>query len=52
MQATNELRLQALNRDHFLPVVTGYTQSAREAWLGVDAMLDRFAPRDRPEPDG
>jgi MFS family permease len=51
VQATNELRLQALSRDHFLPVVTGYTQSAREAWLGVDAMLDRFTPRDRPEPD-
>jgi CRP-like cAMP-binding protein len=49
VQATNELRLQALSRDHFLPVVTGYTQSAREAGLGVDSMLDRFTPGDPPE---
>ncbi|HET6686991.1 MAG TPA: MFS transporter [Jiangellaceae bacterium] len=52
VRATDDLRLQALSRDHFLPVVTGYTPSAREAGVVVDAMLDRFTPRDVPEPDG
>ncbi|MGH8823761.1 MAG: MFS transporter [Jiangellaceae bacterium] len=49
VRAADELRLQALGRDHFLPVVTGYTPSAREAGMAVDAKLDRFAPRDPPE---
>ena len=44
--ATSELRLKALRSDHFLPVVLGYTPSAREAGAVVDSMLDRFTPRD------
>ena len=46
VRATSELRLKALRSDHFLPVVLGYTPSAREAGVVVDSMLDRFAPRD------
>ncbi len=46
VRATSELRLKALRSDHFLPVVLGYTGSAREAGAVVDSMLDRFTPRD------
>ena len=46
VRASSELRLQALRSDHFLPVVLGYTPSAREAGTAVDSMLDRFTPRD------
>jgi len=49
VRATSELRLKALRSDHFLPVVLGYTPSAREAGVVVDSMLDRFTPRDDPE---
>jgi len=49
VRATSELRLKALRSDHFLPVVLGYTPSAREAGVVVDSMLDRFTPRDNPE---
>jgi predicted MFS family arabinose efflux permease len=49
VRATSELRLKALRSDHFLPVVLGYTPSAREAGVVVDSMLDRFTPRDEPE---
>ena len=47
VRAATELRLQVLASDHFLPVVTGFTPSAREAGTSVDTMLDRFHPRDR-----
>ena len=50
VRAATELRLQALASDHFLPVVTGFTPSAREAGMSVDEMLDRYTPRDRPGP--
>jgi hypothetical protein len=46
VRAESELRLQALGSDHFLPVVLGYTPSAREAGAVVDNMLERFSPRD------
>ncbi|MBA2560516.1 MAG: MFS transporter [Propionibacteriales bacterium] len=46
VRATSELRLKALHSDHFLPVVLGYTPSAREAGVVVDLMLDRFTPGD------
>ena len=46
VRAATELRLQVLASDHFLPVVTGFTPSAREAGTSVDTMLDRFRPRD------
>ncbi|TCO49024.1 MFS transporter [Kribbella antiqua] len=49
VRATSELRLKALRSDRFLPVVLGYTPSAREAGVVVDSMLDHFTPRDDPE---
>ena len=53
VRAADELRLQALASDHFLPVILGYTPSAREAGTTVDTMLDRFTPRDdSDEPNG
>lgn len=47
VRAVTALRLQALASNHFLPVVTGFTPSAREAGLSVDTMLDRYAPPDQ-----
>ena len=49
VRATSELRLKALRSDRFLPVVLGYTPSAREAGVVVESMLDRFTPREHPE---
>ena len=49
VRAADQLRLQALRSDHFLPVVLGFTPSAREAGTAVDTMLGRFAPRDPPD---
>ena len=49
VRAISPLRLKALRPDHFLPVVLGYTPSAREAAVAVDSMLDHFAPREDPE---
>jgi MFS family permease len=49
VRAVSPLRLRALACDHFLPVVTGFTPSAREAGTSVDTMLDRFSPGDRRE---
>jgi CRP-like cAMP-binding protein len=46
IRAASELRLQALRSEHFLPVVLGFTPSAREAETVVDTMLDRYAPDD------
>ncbi|NEK60322.1 MFS transporter [Geodermatophilus sabuli] len=46
VRATSDLRLQSLGSDHFLPVVLGYTPSAREAGTVVDTMLHRYSPRD------
>jgi MFS family permease len=48
VRATSELRLQALRSEHVLPVILGYTPSAREAETVVDTMLDRYAPHDTP----
>jgi hypothetical protein len=36
--------LHALTCDRFLPVVTGFPPSAREAGAEVEEMLDRFSP--------
>jgi MFS family permease len=53
VRATSELQMKALRSDHFLPVVLGYTPSAREAGVVVEFMLDRFTPRnDRKQPPG
>jgi len=46
--ALSDVRLGALSSDAFLPVVLGYTPSAREAEIGVEAMLDRFTPEEPP----
>jgi len=45
--ASSPLELRMLRSDQFLPVVVGYTPSAREAELAVDAELERYSP----EPD-
>jgi MFS family permease len=49
VRATSALRLKALRSDRFLPVVLGYTPSAREAGVTVDSMLDRFTPSGDPD---
>jgi MFS family permease len=46
--ARSDVRLHALRSDRFLPVVLGYTPSAREAATGVDVMLARFSPSETP----
>ncbi len=46
VMARSDVQLRALLSDRFLPVVLGFTPSAREAALGVDQLLDRFAPKD------
>jgi hypothetical protein len=54
VRAATDLRLQTLTSDRFLPVVTGFSPSAREAGTSVDSMLHRFSPdpspEDRPDP--
>lgn len=51
VRARSELSLQSLRSDRFLPVVLGFTPSAREAGQTVDVLLDRYSPREplRPE---
>ena len=53
VRAATDLRLHTLTSDRFLPVVTGFAPSAREAGTSVDSMLDRFQPggpaEDRPD---
>jgi MFS family permease len=44
--ARTDVRLRVLLADRFLPVVLGFTPSARESAIGVDQLLDRFAPKD------
>jgi MFS family permease len=44
VRAATNLELQGLTCQHFLPVVTGFPPSAREAGTSVDEMLDRFSP--------
>ena len=55
VRAATDLRLQTLTSDRFLPVVTGFSPSAREAGTSVDSMLHRFSPdaspQDRPDPE-
>lgn len=47
--ARGDVRLRMLLSDRFLPVVLGFTPSAREAAQGVDERLHRFAPEE-PQP--
>jgi MFS family permease len=49
VRALSDLRLKVLRSDHFLPVVLGYTPSAREAGAVVDSRLDRFTPHHQAE---
>ena len=51
VRAGSDLRLHTLRSDHFLPVVLGFTPSAREAGTVVDTMLGRFAPHDPLDPE-
>jgi CRP-like cAMP-binding protein len=44
VRAATDLELQALTYDRFLPVVTGFPPSSREARSEVQEMLDRFSP--------
>jgi MFS family permease len=44
VRAATDLELQALGCDRFLPVVTGFPPSSREAGAEVEEMLDRFSP--------
>jgi MFS family permease len=44
VRAATDLELQALTCDRFLPVVTGFPPSSREARAEVEQMLDRFSP--------
>jgi CRP-like cAMP-binding protein len=44
VRAATDLELQALTCDRFLPVVTGFPPSSREAGAEVEEMLDRFNP--------
>ena len=50
VRAATDLELQALGCDRFLPVVTGFPPSSREAGAEVEEMLDRFSP-DEPTDD-
>jgi hypothetical protein len=38
--------LYAMTSDRFMPVVTGFPPSAREARADVDQLLDRISPRE------
>jgi CRP-like cAMP-binding protein len=50
VRAATDLELHALTCVRFLPVVTGFPPSAREAGAEVEEMLDRFSP-DKPPDD-
>jgi hypothetical protein len=51
VRAATDLQLQSLTCDRFLPVVTGFPPSARQAGTSVEEMLDRFSPGEPPEED-
>jgi Cyclic nucleotide-binding domain len=44
VRAATDLQLHSLTRERFLPVVTGFPPSARQASASVDTLLDRFSP--------
>ena len=46
VRAATDLELQALKCNRFLPVVTGFPPSSREAGAEMEEMLDRFKPGD------
>ena len=49
VRATTDLQLYALTTERFLPIVTGFPPSAREAGTEVEEMLDRFSPGEHTE---
>ena len=51
VRAATDLELEALTCDRFLPVVTGYPPSSREAGAEVEEMLDRFSPGEADDDD-
>lgn len=44
VRAATDLQLHSLTCEQFLPVVTGFPLSARQARASVDTMLERFSP--------
>ena len=52
VMARTDVRLRGLGSDHFLAVVMGYRPSATEAATGVDRLLGRYDPDQRPAADG
>jgi MFS family permease len=44
VQAATDLQLHSLTCEQFLPIVTGFPPSARQARASVDTMLERFSP--------
>ena len=44
VRAATDLQLHSLTSEQFLPVVTGFPLSARQARASVDTMLERFSP--------
>ena len=46
VRAATDLQLQTLTSDRFLPVVTGFPPSAREAGTSVETVLDRYSPEE------
>jgi predicted MFS family arabinose efflux permease len=49
VRAVSDLQLQALTCIRFLPAVTGFPPSAREAGSEVEEMLGRFSPDSSPD---
>ena len=49
VRAASDLELQALPCNRFLPVVTGFPPSSREAGAEVEELLDRFSPGELPD---
>ena len=43
VRAATDLQLHSLTSEQFLPVVTGFPLSARQARASVDTMLERFS---------
>jgi hypothetical protein len=44
VRAATDVQLHALTSDRFLPIITGFPPSTREAGASVEDMLDRFSP--------
>jgi hypothetical protein len=49
VRAATDLEMYAMRCDRFLPVVTGFPPSAREAGTMITTMLDRYSPGESTE---